>query len=345
VVGEAGVTVCPPPRFDHLDAMTAKALFEHAELATPRPEHGYCTDDNARLLVVAGRSPDDPVARRLADVALRFTLASLSGDGRVRNRMNTAWRWQDDPATDDCWGRALWAFGATAAGHRSAATRAEALVAFARAAQVRSVDVRAMAYAALGAAAVVSAQPTHRAALRLLDDAAARIGEPTADDVASGWTWPEPTLRYGNATLAEALIAAGVGLDRREVLDRGLAMLAWLLARETAGGHLSVTPVGGSGPADRGPRFDQQPIEVVALADACVRAFDATGDHIWSDGVRIAADWFVGDNDGGHEMFDSSTNGGYDGLMIDGVNRNQGAESTLAFVATMQHAARLGVVA
>jgi hypothetical protein len=40
-------------------------------------------------------------------------------------------------------------------------------------------------------------------------------------------------------------------------------------------------------------------------------------------------------------MFDPLTGGGYDGLEADGRNANQGAESTLAFLSTMQHARRL----
>jgi hypothetical protein len=75
------------------------------------------------------------------------------------------------------------------------------------------------------------------------------------------------------------------------------------------------------------------------MADACARAFAYTRDTRWADAVRRAARWFVGDNDAGVAVFDPSTGGGFDGLERDGVNRNQGAESTLAFVATMAQAA------
>ena len=103
-------------------------------------------------------------------------------------------------------------------------------------------------------------------------------------------------------------------------------------------GHLSVTPVGGSGPDDRGPRFDQQPIEVAALADACARAQTVDGDRRWADGITAAANWFLGDNDGGVVMWDLNTGGAFDGLEVCGANRNQGTESTLALLSTMQHA-------
>lgn len=55
-------------------------------------------------------------------------------------------------------------------------------------------------------------------------------------------------------------------------------------------------------------------------------------------GVTAAADWFLGDNDGGIVMWDPDTGGAFDGLEIDGANLNQGTESTLALLSTLQHA-------
>jgi len=49
------------------------------------------------------------------------------------------------------------------------------------------------------------------------------------------------------------------------------------------------------------------------------------------------AAWFLGDNDAGTPMWDPATGGGYDGLTRQGPNLNQGAESTLALIATLQH--------
>ena len=91
-------------------------------------------------------------------------------------------------------------------------------------------------------------------------------------------------------------------------------MLGWLLDLETRDGHLSVTPVGGWALGERRPGFDQQPIEVAALADACARAFRLTGDARWAQGVERAVGWFLGDNDAGTPLYDPSTGGGYDGL-------------------------------
>jgi hypothetical protein len=48
--------------------------------------------------------------------------------------------------------------------------------------------------------------------------------------------------------------------------------------------------------------------------------------------MQRAFDWFIGDNDVGAPLYDPKTGGCCDGLEPDGVNRNQGAESTLSYV-------------
>jgi len=192
-----------------------------------------------------------------------------------------------------------------------------------------------MAFAALGAAEVLSVDPDDMSARALVSDAADAMSGP---DPLAGWPWPEQRLTYANATLPEAMIAAGTALERPVLVRHGLDLLEWLFDRETRHGHLSVTPVGGSGPDDRGPAFDQQPIEVAALADACARAQAVDRDRRWLDGVTSAADWFLGENDAGVLMWDPETGGAFDGLEFDGANLNQGTESTLALLSTMQHA-------
>ena len=127
-------------------------------------------------------------------------------------------------------------------------------------------------------------------------------------------------------------------------MSHGLGMLRFLVGVETAGGHLSVTGTGGRGPAQTAAQFDQQPIEVAAIADACARAFDITDDPSWRDAVATTWAWFMGDNDASTPMYDPESGAGFDGLEPDGRNENRGAESTLAALSTYQQARRLGVL-
>jgi hypothetical protein len=328
------------PSFGHVLTLSdGIGIFEHADHAEPRREHGYCTDDVARLLIVAVREPAGSRAvHELSLIAFRFLAESQSATGRTRNRRDAGGRWRGRYGTDDCWGRSLWAFGTAA--HRSddEGMRSSAMSYFEHGVKQRSPHRRSMAFAALGAAEVAEYDARHRGARALLADAVTTIGPLSTDH---DWPWPEPRLSYANAALAEALVAAGQVLDRPDVLDDGLTLLRWLLDRETFEGHLSPTPVGGSGRDDGPRRFDQQPIEVAAMADACARAHSVTGDDAWRRGVDLAIGWFDGNNDVGAPMWDAETSGGYDGLTPTGPNLNQGAESTLALISTMQYAPRL----
>ena len=328
----------PGPQFDHLARMTTPlGLFEHALLTSPRVEHGYCLDDVARGLVVAVREPDPrPEVRAMVGSYLQFAVAAQDSRGTFHNRRRADGSWSDATSANDHWGRAVWAVGLTAA-LTGGEVREQALAVATRGMRARSPYPRAMAYAALGAVEVLRTRPAHRSAVRLLKDARSMLPQPSGDP---SWPWPEPRLAYANAVLPEALLAIGATLDDQRMLQDGLLLLTWLLDTQTRGGHLSVVPAGGWQLGDPSPGFDQQPIEVAALAEACWRAHEVTGDDRWLAGVVNCADWFFGANDGGTALYDSATGGCCDGLLSDGVNLNQGAESTLAALSTLQIAQR-----
>ncbi len=77
------------------------------------------------------------------------------------------------------------------------------------------------------------------------------------------------------------------------------------------------------------------------MAVACARAMTVDNNRLWMDGVMASANWFQGRNDGSVVMWDPETGGAFDGLEADGANQNQGTESTLALLSTLQHARSL----
>jgi hypothetical protein len=328
--------------FEHLARLSDETgLFEHAKITERRTEHGYCVDDVARGLVVTTREPHpDARTQALSATYLRFVGEAQVADGRFHNRRSFDRSWQDEPSLEDCWGRALWGLGATVA--HAPVLAEQAMAHFDLSVGRRSSWSRATAFAALGAAEVLRARPGHQEARHLLRGAAEMIGSPGMDQ---GWLWPEPRLHYANAALAETMLAAGSLLDEPRWLGDGLLMLTWLVDVETAGGHLSVTPAGGWGRGEQRPAFDQQPIEVAALADACALALNLTSHPHWADTIERCARWFEGANDVGVALLDEAHGGSCDGLERDGRNENQGAESTLAMLSTFQQARRLHVAA
>ncbi len=330
-----------PPNFQHLLSLRGPyGTFEHAKGRVARVEHGYCTDDVARVAVVVARQSDHPLEMELEELlwsSLHFLELAQHANGRFLNRRDCTGNWELPATSNDCWGRAMWGLGTISARSHDSVLRERAMAAFERGASVRSNWPRSMALAVLGASDFLRVDPKNEAVRQLLSAGVAMLD---CENVSEEWRWPEERLSYANALLPEALIAAGVYLGYERIVDRGLDQLRWLLETETLNGHLSVTPVGGRGPRDLRGTFDQQPIEVAALSDACVRAEILTGDPTWRAGRRLCEGWFAGDNDARAVMYDPTTGGGYDGLTGNGPNINQGAESTLALLMVQQHAHR-----
>jgi len=326
------------PNFAHLLRLTtAKGVFEHCLGPVPRPEHGYCTDDVARALIAVAREPVATAElERAAGQYLDFLYGAYRSAGRFVNRRHLGGSWVDDGLNDDASGRAVWALGTAAARLHDPVQRRLAKHLFDEACQFRSPWIRPSAYAVFGAGEVAAFDPSHVGVGRLLADAAGHAslfgGSP-----GSVWPWPEKRLTYSNAVIPQMLIVVGRDLRLQSFLIEGLRLLRWLIAIETGtSGWFSVTPAGGWGVGETRPGFDQQPIEVAALADACAVAWQVTGDPRWAMDIVRCGGWFAGVNDSHVPMVDHVGGGGFDGLTADGRNDNRGAESTIAALTTLQ---------
>jgi hypothetical protein len=116
-----------------------------------------------------------------------------------------------------------------------------------------------------------------------------------------------------------------------------LQTLGWLVKIQTAP-QLHFRAIGSNGFFRKGQtraQFDQQPLEANATISACLDAYRATQDVSWLIEARSAFEWFLGRNDLGQELYDPASGGCCDGLQEDRLNRNQGAESTLAFLLSL----------
>ena len=78
-------------------------------------------------------------------------------------------------------------------------------------------------------------------------------------------------------------------------------------------------------------RFDQQPLDAMAMVYLYAAWYDYTGDERDLAKATAAYEWFTARNDLGLPLFHRERGSCYDGLQPHGVNRNQGAESTLAY--------------
>lgn len=332
----------PRPSFRHLARLTTDVgLYEHARATTPRAEHGYCTDDVARALVVVVRSPWRARLRRLEAVFAAFVRSAQRADGTFHNRMSADGRWRDEVGSDDAHARALQAAAACAVHAGSVEEREEWLRVFRRGSVLDSPHPRACAGAVLAASDLIHGGARCPEAVQLVERLVPRLGAAPADPA---WRWAEPRLSWGNALVPDALLAAGAALGDGSIVRDGLCRLEWLAHTESVPGTFSFTPTGGWAIGEPRPAFDQQPIEAAVMATACERAHLLTGDLAWARRLALLVAWFEGANDVGVRLADPVTGGCCDGLEAHGRNENQGAESTIAWHATVQAASRAALV-
>lgn len=335
----------PELKLTHLSRMTdSTGVFQHAVFSVPNFLEGYCTDDNARafiLTVLLGELGEDPEkVRTLGTTYAAFLQYSFDQNTRrFHNLMSFDRRWIDEERSEDSQGRAIWALG-TAVGRssfRSFQTLAGQLFASAVPTLAGLTSPRAWAFGLIG---------IHEYLLRLSGDSqvnqtrdllVSRLMERFDESAHPDWPWFEDSLSYDNAKLPHALVLSGQATGQPEVAERGLEALRWLVELQCSGkGHFR--PIGSNGFHHRGGAradFDQQPLEAQATVSACLEAYRATSDLWWYKQAQSAFDWFLGWNDLGLELYFPETGGCSDGLHVDRVNGNQGAESTLAFLLSL----------
>ena len=192
---------------------------------------------------------------------------------------------------------------------------------------------RAWAFALLAIQEYLRAFSIDRSAKQLREVLTNRLVELFRTNSSDDWVWFEPVAAYDNAKISQAMILNGYWTSRGDVVEIGLRSLRWLVEQQKAeGGHFA--PIGSNGFWIRGnkcARFDQQPVEAYAMIAACAEAFALTRDKTWHRAARRCFEWFLGRNDLGQPVYDSSTGGCRHALHADRVNQNQGAESSLAF--------------
>ncbi len=332
----------PPLKLDHLFRMTDDTgIFQHAIFNVPNYREGYCTDDNARAFILTLLLPD--MTNRVAqDVnCLASTYLSFLWDAfdqsscRFRNFMSHGREWLESVGSEDSHARALWAVGMALGRSKNDGHRNLCALLFQRglAAAEEFTSPRAWAFAILAMQEYLRSFSGDRTVNQLRDTLTTRLLDLFDANSSKEWQWFEPVATYDNAKLSHAMILSGHWTSRGDVFQAGLQSLRWLIETQQ-GDARQFSPIGCNGFWKRGEdraRFDQQPLEAYATLSASLEAFALTDDDYWRRASRRCFEWFLGRNDLGESLYDSSTGGCRDALHQDRVSQNQGAESSLAF--------------
>lgn len=316
----------------------ATGMYQHSLYSVPDRTHGYCIDDNARALLLMNglKRLSHEKHDRWAPVYASFIQHAWNPErGAFRNFMGFDRAWLEEVGSEDSFGRTLWAIGVTARDNHLGQLRRWASNLFDQVAghAMKLTSPRTYAFAILGATAMLEAHPGHALANEIVTTMGENLLALVAKNRRPDWAWFEIVLAYDNCRLPEALLRAGKALHRRDMIEVGLETLEWIIGQQTAEkGHFRAVGTDSFGKEFSPPEpFDQQPLEAWATVDACIFALEITGDDGWRAKAITAYRWYLGENDLGLALADSSTGECFDGLMPHGVNLNQGAESVLAF--------------
>jgi glycosyltransferase involved in cell wall biosynthesis len=307
------------------------AVLQHAHHNVPRTEDGYCVDDAGRVLPILDRLAVETGEAcwyvAVGRVMAFLRTAAARGDGPMRNFMAWDRQWMDEPYVGDHVGRAIWGLGELMAANGPFTEQACELMDTLAPAVSPDWPTRTLAYAGLGLVAAVSADPSRADDLGRIHLALREWKAPHD----SAWGWFEDQLTYDNARLPEVLIRAGHRLDDAELVRNGAAMLQWLESVCRQGRHYRFPGCRGLTDA-KGLSWsgDEQPLEAAAMADAHAAWYQVSGDPASLAAIERAWCWFLGENRLGEPLVDIESGAGFDGLGTRTVNRNRGAESTIA---------------
>lgn len=329
----------------HLDRMSdSTGLIQHAIYGVPRRESGYTTDDNARALRLCvrlwDRQPSDRMLSRVTKYLSFLEHARCLVRG-FHNFLSYQRDWLDAEGTGDSQGQAVLALAETIGsdlpeGHRLLARELIETVMPALA-DLRSL--RAQAYLILASGHLWSRGVRDMEPLEIIAwSAAERLVECYRRSQRSDWPWFESRMTYANAVLPHALFVAARRWPEEDFLEVAVESFAFLDRETTEDGIF--WPVGNSDWYPHGEvkaLYDQQPVEASTMAEAALAAFEVLSDERYLATFGRANNWFYGRNSLNAPLVDVASGACCDGLHQSGVNRNQGAESTLAYLWTELH--------
>jgi hypothetical protein len=330
---------------DHLDRLTdSTGLIQHAIYNVPRRASGYTTDDNARALRLCtrlwGRHPDERMLNRVTGY-LSFLEFARRPVGGFHNFLSYQRHWLDVEGCGDCQGQAVRALaevvGSGLPDDYRALARELVEAVLPTLADLRSIRAQAyliLAWGHLWAAGVKDVDPLQAVAW----SAAQRLVESYDRARRPDWPWFESRLTYANAVLPHALFVAARRWPKESFLAVAEASFAFLDRETTVADYFC--PVGSDGWYPHGgakAAYDQQPVEADTMGEAALAAFGLLGETKYLATFQRTVGWFRGENSLGRPLRDARRGACYDGLQPTGVNRNQGAESTLAYLAAELH--------
>ena len=318
----------------HLQRLTdSTGIVKHAKYGIPNFKGGYCLDDNSRALiavVMAWTENKSQIALELLPVYLGFIQYMQCENGSFRNFLSYEKQYLDETGSEDSFGRTIWALGYLIRHAPNNSSREFAVDLF-----LKSVphfgklkELRGIANTIIGLSSFLQAYTHDEHMLMELNKLIIKIKIAYRQVKEDNWNWFEEKMTYDNAILPLALFCHYEITGNKDSLIIGLESMDFLTTKILDKGCLQ--------PVDneelRQPfEHSQQTTEATAAVLMYFKAYEVTYDQKYIKQMYSCYQWLLGKNCIKLPLYDQETKGCSDGLLKGGVNRNQGAESTVAY--------------
>lgn len=323
---------------DLLRLTDGTGLLQHANGCVPNYKTAYCLDDNARALVLSLMAYQQTGDKLYIDLSIKY-LSYLkymqTGDGDFVNFLSYDHRFVDIKKSDDAFGRAIWALGYLIRYAPNDSLFQTGLELFSTSADLLRKLKYARGYAncVFGLCHYTRRFPVQEKYLHLLAELAEGLSGIYLRHKRSHWHWFEDSMTYDNGLLPAALYLAYSATGNmlfREIADESSAFLE---SKCMVNGRLSL--IGNKkwlGLDSSYEMYAQQPIDAMAMVILYDIRYQLTQEENIKEKLQRSFLWFYGHNDLDIPLFDAETGGCNDGIEATGINRNQGAESIIAWL-------------
>ncbi len=330
------------PDFDlaHIKRMTDDTgIVQHARFSIPNLKEGYCIDDNARALLMslmAYRIYKDSASLNLLPIYLSYINYMQNSNGSFYNFLSFNRQFLDhQEGSEDSFGRTIWSLGYLIRFAPNDAYYQIGMDIFQRS-SVRFdllTAPRAIANTMLGLSHYLHKEQGDEKKRSVLVRLTEKITDLYERSGKPDWQWFEDTMTYDNGILPLSLFHSYEITGDESVLEIAKKTTAFLESVTMSNGYLSI--IGNEKWYKYGEErsgYNQQAVDALAMVLLFYEAYLNTEDKTYLDKMYKCFLWFLGDNDLKLTMYDYETKGCFDGLHANGANRNEGAESTLAYL-------------
>jgi len=336
---ELDLQVLPKFALTHINRLTDDTgIIQHAKFGIPNLKEGYCLDDNARALLMvlmAYRQKKDLSALELSPIYLSYIHYMQNPDGTFRNFLSFSRNFLDEVGSEDSFGRTIWALGYLLGNAPNDAYYQTGKSVFFNASPnfEKLESIRSIANTMIGISYYVKSNPSDDSMTERLRNMTQNLIRHYHENKTPDWKWFESLLAYDNGMLPLALLHAAEILNDEKITKVAIKTMDFLTKHTLKDNYLSI--IGNEKWYKKGGDrsvFAQQPVDAMAMVLMYHQAFHVTKDKKYLNRLYTSFLWFLGENDLRMSLYDFETKGCCDGFESYGVNRNQGAESSLAYL-------------